>query len=75
MVFVRYALGHRMHRSLIRNPADYASAPIWTAYDRGDDNARLMAVAAGRTAYVYDERWERLERLDGSIVAGPDGAP
>ena len=69
VVFVRYALGHRMHRSLIRNPDDYSSAPVWTVYDRGDDNARLMAAAGGRTGYVYDERWERLERLDGSIVA------
>lgn len=71
VVFVRYALGHRMHRSLIRNPADYASAFIWTAYDRGDENARLMALAPGRTGYIYDERWERLETLDGTLVAGP----
>jgi 4-amino-4-deoxy-L-arabinose transferase-like glycosyltransferase len=69
VVFVRYALGHRMHRSLIRNPDDYATALIWTAYDRGDDNARLMAVAGNRAAYIYDERWMRLERPDGSIVA------
>lgn len=75
VVFVRYALGHRMHRSLIRNPDDYATAPIWTAYDRGADNARLMVVAGNRVAYIYDERWQRLERLDGSIVTGPGAAP
>jgi hypothetical protein len=75
VVFVRYALGHRMHRSLIRNPADYPSALIWTAYDRGEENARLMALAPGRTAYVYDERWERLETLDGTLVAGPVSEP
>lgn len=75
VVFVRYALGHRMHRSLIRNPDDYASALIWTAYDRGEDNARLMAVAGHRVPYVYDERWQRLERPDGSIVAAAGTAP
>ena len=75
VVFVRYALGHRMHRSLIRNPADYASAPIWTVYDRGDENLRLMALAPGRTAYVYDERWERLETLDGRLVSSPVDTP
>jgi hypothetical protein len=75
VVFVRYALGHRMHRSLIQNPADYASALVWTAYDRGADNARLVALAGGRAAFVYDERWERLERLGDSTVAQPDSAP
>ena len=68
-MFVGYGVGHRRRRSLIRNPADYASAPIWTAYDRGEDNARLVAVAGNRTVYIYDERWMRLERPDGSIVA------
>ena len=75
VVFVRYALGHRMHRSLIRNPDDYPSARIWTVYDRGEDNARLMAAAGNRAAYIYDERWMRLERLDGSIVAAVETPP
>ena len=75
VVFVRYALGHRMHRSLIRNPDDYASALIWTAYDRGEDNARLMSAAGNRVAYIYDERWMRLERPDGSIVAAAETPP
>lgn len=61
IIFVRYALGHRMHRSLIQNPADYATAPIWTVYDRGTENALLIAAAPGREAWIYDERWERLE--------------
>jgi hypothetical protein len=70
VVFVRYALGHRMHRSLIGNPANYAAAPVWVVYDRGDDNARLIAVAPGRITYLYDERREQLERLDHTAVAG-----
>jgi len=75
VVFVQYALGHRMHRSLIQNPADYASALIWTVYDRGTDNARLLALAGGRAAFVYDERWERLEQLGDSTPAPSGGAP
>jgi hypothetical protein len=75
VVFVRYALGHRMHRSLIRNPDNYSTARIWTVYDRGEDNARLMAVAGTRTAFIYDERWMRLERPDGSIVADLETPP
>ena len=74
VIFVRYALGHRMHRSVIQNPADYASARIWTVYDRGADNARLLSLADGRAAFVYDERWERLERLGDSTMALPDSA-
>lgn len=71
VIFVRYALGHRMHRSLIQNPVDYQSAPVWVVYDRGSDNARLVALAAGRTPFIYDERWERLEPLD-EAMARPD---
>lgn len=73
VIFVRYAPGHPIHRSLIWNPADYASAPIWVVYDRGEDNARLMAAAPGRTAYVYDERWNRLEPSDGTTTTRPWG--
>ena len=72
VIFVRYALGHRMHRSIIQNPSDYASAPVWTVYDRGNDNLQLLAVASGRTAYLYDERWERLVRLDSTVVRSAD---
>jgi hypothetical protein len=75
VVFVRYALGHRMHRSLIRNPDAYSSARIWTVYDRGEDNARLMAVAGNRVAYIYNEQWMRFERQDGSIVATVETPP
>jgi hypothetical protein len=72
VIFVRYALGHRMHRSIIQNPSDYASAPVWTVYDRGDDNIRLLAAAGGRNAYLYDERWERVIRLDSTASRSAD---
>jgi hypothetical protein len=68
VIFVRYAPGHRMHRSIIQNPDNYEAAPVWTVYDRGADNVRLLPLARGRTAYLYDERWERLDLLDSVVV-------
>jgi hypothetical protein len=75
VVFVRYALGERMHRSLIRNPADYATAPIWTVYDRGVENAQLMALAPGRTAYLFDERSGQMAPLDVAQPTAAEPAP
>ncbi len=72
VIFVRYAPGHRMHRSIIQNPSNYGMAPVWTVYDRGDDNVRLLAVAGGRNAYLYDERWERVIRLDSTASRSTD---
>ena len=63
IVFVRYSPRHRFHQSLIINPADLESAPVWVVYDRGPDNARLMALAPGRTAYIYTEQDQRLAPL------------
>jgi hypothetical protein len=63
IVFVRYGASHNMHFSLITNPPDYQSAPAWIVYDRGDDNARLMAVAPDRVPYLYMEDEHRLVPL------------
>jgi len=63
VVFVRYARGHPTHLTLIQNPPDYRSARIWTVYDRGPDNARLMKLAPTRAPYLFDERTGTLMRL------------
>jgi hypothetical protein len=63
VVFVRYGPEHGIHLSLIRNPPDAARARVWTVYDRGPDNARLLRVAPGRVPYLYDEASGRLQRL------------
>jgi len=63
VVFVRYAPGHLVHYTLIQNPPDYRTARIWTVYDRGLDNGRLMQLAPARTPYLFDERTWSLTRL------------
>jgi hypothetical protein len=55
IVFVRYGANHNDGLSLVRNPADAKDAKVWTVYDRGDENARLLAVAPDRAAYLFDE--------------------
>lgn len=64
VVFVRYGATHLDGMSLIRNVPDMQHAPVWTAYDRGPDNARLMALAPERTPYLFDESTWTLRRLD-----------
>jgi len=55
IVFVRYAERRNMHLALVANAGELDLAPSWIVHDRGADNARLMALAPGRTAYLYDE--------------------
>ena len=55
VVFVRYGPRHVSHYSLIQNPPDYERAKAWVVYDRGPDNVELLARAAGRSAFLYDE--------------------
>lgn len=55
VVFVRYAERRNMHLALVANEGDLGLAQSWLVHDRGADNARLMALVPGRTAYLYDE--------------------
>jgi hypothetical protein len=70
IVFIRYAPWHRIHTSLIANDADLADARTWFVYDRGAENAKLMALAPGRVPYLYDERSGAIERLVVPRLAG-----
>lgn len=63
IVFVKYPASWSGHKSLVDNPPDYAAARAWLVYDRGADNARLMALAPDRAAYRYDAGFETLEKL------------
>ena len=56
IVFVRYADKHPDGLSLVRNVPDLDRAPVWTVYDRGDDNERLLALAPERVPYLFDEK-------------------
>jgi hypothetical protein len=63
VVFVRYGPLHNNHLSLIRNEPDAARARVWTVYDRGADNARLLRTAPDRVPFLYDEASKRMVRL------------
>ena len=56
VLFVRYARTHNQHMALVRNVANLSEERIWVVYDRGDaENARFLALAPERKAYVFDE--------------------
>ena len=66
IVFVRYAKSHNDGLSLVRNVPDHRSARIWTVYDRGAENAQLLRVAPGRSAFMFDEGSWTLKPMDGA---------
>ena len=72
MVFIRYMHGHSPHESLVHNEPDLASARVWTVYDRGADNVRLMRLDPHRTPYLFDEERRLLVPLDstGAVIQG-----
>jgi hypothetical protein len=55
IVFVRYAPRRSMHISLVDNRGMLQDADSWIVHDRGADDLRLLGLANGRTAYVFDE--------------------
>jgi hypothetical protein len=63
IVFVRYAPGHYNHLSFIRNEPFLDEAPRWFVYDRGPENARLLAAAPDRAAYLADEATQQFTVL------------
>ena len=69
IVFIRYSPGHNGHRSLIANAPPLESSPVWTVYDKGRENARLLDVARHRAPYLYDESSRALRPLE----LGSDG--
>jgi Dolichyl-phosphate-mannose-protein mannosyltransferase len=64
MVFIRYAPNHSPHESLVTNEPDLNAARVWTVYDRGADNIRLIRLAPGRTPYLFDDAPRALVQLD-----------
>lgn len=71
IIFIRYAPWHSVHTSLIANHADLPDAQAWFVYDRGAENASLIALAPGRTPYLFDERSGMLQRLIGPASNSP----
>lgn len=64
VVFIRYEHGHSPHMSLVTNAPDLAKARVWTVYDRGAENIRLMRLDPHRTPYLFDEQHRLLIPLD-----------
>ncbi len=64
MVFIRYAPNHSPHMSLVANEPDLAKARVWTVYDRGADNIRLIRLDPNRTPYLFDDEHRVLVPLD-----------
>ena len=54
---------------MVRNDPFLAESDRWFVYDRGPENARLIAAAPDRVPYLADEASERFIRLK------PDGRP
>ncbi len=55
ILFVRYGPSHDEHVSYIGNAANPDAERVWTAYDRGADDLRLMQAFPDRQAFVFDE--------------------
>ena len=68
IVFIRYAPWHGIHRSLIANKANLRDARTWFVYDRGAENAALLALAPSRRPYLFDERSGTIQPL---VLPGP----
>jgi hypothetical protein len=64
MVFIRYAPNHSPHMSLVTNEPDLAKARVWTVYDRGADNIRLIRLDRTRTPWLFDDEHRVLVQLD-----------
>ena len=64
MVFIRYAPNHSPHMSLVTNEPDLARARVWTVYDRGAENVRLMRLDRTRTPWLFDDSQRVLVQLD-----------
>ncbi len=65
VVFVRYSPMHDAHTAFVRNVANLADERIWVVYDRGEaENARFLARAPDRKAYLFDEQQGRTYLYD-----------
>ena len=71
MVFIRYAHGHSAHQSLVTNAPDLAAARVWTVYDLGAENVRLIRLDPHRKPYLFDEEQRVLIPLDSTGAPVP----
>jgi hypothetical protein len=63
LVFIHYRQDHNPSVSFIQNDPDPDTVAVLTAYDRGDDDLRLIRAMPGRAPYVFDEGSLQLFRI------------
>lgn len=68
IIFIRNAPDHDVHRGLIENRFDLATASVWRVRDLGTHNADLIRLAPDRVPLLFDEATATLR------VLGADGA-
>lgn len=65
LLFVHYKPTHDPNVSFVRNSLSPSGERVWVVRDRGpQENARLMATAPERVAYIFDEQQNGLFRYD-----------
>jgi hypothetical protein len=64
MVFIRYGPSHSPHMALVTNEPDLARARVWTVYDLGAEDVKLMRLDPHRAPYLFDEQHRVLIPLD-----------
>ena len=74
IVFVRYARSHNDGLSLVRNVPDVQAARVWTVYDRGAENSKLLKIAPNRRPYLFDEGSWSMRPLDAKDTASVSAA-
>jgi hypothetical protein len=72
ILFVRYPPTQSPHFAITGNDADPPSARSWVVYDRGADNAKLVAFAPDRRAYLLDVATFSLQPLDSAPPEHPE---
>lgn len=69
LLFVHFAPLHDNNIAWVENVVDPRAERLWVVYDRGSaENARLMAMAPERKAYVFDEEQDKIFRYDPALV-------
>lgn len=64
VVYVRYANGHDVHRSVVVNPPFVATEPVWVVHALPETNREVLAKAGMRTPVLAQELADRRWRLE-----------
>jgi hypothetical protein len=69
VLFVHYATAHDPNVSYVKNVLDPNAERVWVVFDRGpEENAKLLALAPDREAFIFDEDRNATFRYDPRLV-------